>query len=428
MRIDLKTNKERLFNPLFYKLQKVNTRYLINYGGAASGKSVAQHQFDFLNLTKADYDVLYLRKYGADLYDSCYALMKDLAQKYQMHDLFNWAYGGQKRQIMYPKTGHRLIFRGLDDPEKIKSIVGVKRIVMEEANQFEWEDFLEVIRRARGMEGIQIILLLNPVSKRHWIKTKIVDSEAFQDKLTVIKTTIEDNKFATEEDYAVLDLYKDIGETNQWRIYRNAEWGEEEAETPFARAFDGNKHVGEVTHDPQLETLISFDFNKEPLTCVVAQKPEFMKINFIENIFVNNEDIDELCDIIISKYPHALLMVTGDQTGETSTAIKKGLTYYRKIKENLGLTDGAVKLPGKNPLHRISRMETNLIFSKCDVMFDKDRCEETIYDLEHVEYDTQKLKIVKEDRSKLDQKSDFLDCVRYMFHTFMQDELKYFGL
>jgi len=426
-RIDLKTNKERLFNPLFYKLQKVKTRFIVNYGGSASGKSVAQHQLELLRLTKADYDTLFVRKFSSDIYDSCYALLKDLALKYQMYDLFHWAYGGQKRQIMYPKTQHRILFRGLDDPEKIKSIVGIKRIIIEEANQLEWADFLELNRRVRGMKNIQIILLLNPVSKRHWIKTKLVDGKAFKDDVTVIKTTIDDNKFATEEDVKALDILKALGEENQWRIYRNAEWGVEEVKQPFAYNFTDN-HIGSTKWSANLETLLSFDFNKEPLTCLVAQKPEFNKLHCIENIFTENTDIDDICDRIKSKYPTALFRVTGDQTGENDTAIKKGLTYYRKIKEILELTDGQVSLPGKNPRHRISRMEVNILLNKAEVLFDEVNCDETIYDMRHVEYDPEKLKIIKEDRSNMDQKSDFLDCFRYLCSTFMRDELTYLGL
>ncbi len=426
-RIDFRTNAEKLFNPLFYKIQKANTRFVVNYGGAASGKSVAQHQLELLMLPSADYDTLFVRKYAADIYDSSYSLLKDLAIKYQMYDLFNWAYGGQKRQIMYAKTNHRILFRGLDDPEKIKSIVGIKRIVIEEASQLEWEDFLELNRRVRGMPNIQIILLLNPISKRHWIKTKLVDGEAFKGEVTVLKTTIDDNKFATEEDVKALDILKALGEENQWRIYRNAEWGVEEVKQPFSYNFS-DKHIGKTQWSPNLETLLSFDFNTEPLTCLVAQKPEFNQIRCIENIFIDRSDIDDMCDRIMAKYPHALFIVTGDQTGENATALKVGLNYYNKIKENLGLTEGQIKLPGKNPKHRISRMEVNIILNKCDVIFDEEKCDETIYDMRHVEYDPEKLKIIKEDRTNMDQKADFLDCFRYLCHTFMRDELTHLGL
>ena len=135
-----------------------------------------------------------------------------------------------------------------------------------------------------------------------------------------------------------------------------------------------------------------------------------------------------MCKVILTKYPNALFLITGDQTGEHASAIQKGLTYYRKIIEMLSLTGGQVKLPGKNPLHRISRMEVNTLLSRTEIIFDEEKCKQTIWDCKNVEYDPEKLKIIKEDRSKMEQQSDLLDCFRYLIHSFMRDELKHLGL
>lgn len=254
--------------------------------------------------------------------------------------------------------------------------------------------------------------------------------------------------YQIEEDYKRFDNWKFF----HYTIYDNpyidkdeiAEWKEQEDGTVFRQEalaeyvdanvslfafnFSRDKHVGKTTWRSDLETYLSFDFNREPLTCKVAQKPDFMKLHFIEDISVMNVDIEEMCEQILTKYPNALFLVTGDQTGENQSAIKKGLTYYRKIKELLSLTDGQVVLPGKNPLHRISRIETNTILGKCEVVYDEDNCKDSIWDMENVEYDPEKLKIIKDNRESKKQQADFLDCDRYTFHTFMRDELTYLGL
>ena len=188
-----------------------------------------------------------------------------------------------------------------------------------------------------------------------------------------------------------------------------------------------HEHIGKTTWRSDLETYLSFDFNREPLTCIVAQKPDFNKLHVIEEI-VDNIDIEEMCKIILIKYPNALFIITGDQTGEHASAIQKGLTYYRKIKDVLSLSDNQVRLPGKNPLHRISRMEVNTLLSRAEIIFDEENCKQAIWDCKNVEYDPEKLKIVKEDRSKMEQQSDLLDCFRYLIHSFMRDELKHLGL
>lgn len=47
---------------------------------------------------------------------------------------------------------------------------------MEEATEFEYEDFTQIRFRLRGKEGLQIICNFNPVSEDSWIKTKILDT------------------------------------------------------------------------------------------------------------------------------------------------------------------------------------------------------------------------------------------------------------
>lgn len=222
-----------------------------------------------------------------------------------------------------------------------------------------------------------------------------------------------------------IDMMKDQMDEFEFRQEILAE-SLEKSVMAFAYAF-GDEHIGEVTHDPTEETYISFDFNKEPLTCLVAQK-EFMKLRCIENIFVNNVDIEELCERIMSKYPNALFLITGDQTGENTTAIKVGMHYFKQIIEHLNITAKHVRLPKRNPLHRISRTECNLILTKCEVVLDQEGCKETIWDLKTVEYDPEKKKIIKDDRKIREQRADFLDCFRYLVHIFMRDELKHFGL
>jgi len=252
--------------------------------------------------------------------------------------------------------------------------------------------------------------------------------------------------YQIEEDYKQFDNWKffhytiydnphiDVDEIEEWKsqeegaVFRQEGLAEYVDANVSLFAFNFNdSHKGKTQWQQDMVTYLSFDFNREPLTCKVAQKPEFNKLHYIEDISVINVDIEEMCEQIKTKYPYALFLVTGDQTGEHQTAIKKGLTYYRKIKELLSLTDNQILLPGKNPLHRISRMETNTLLAKCEIIYDIENCKDSIWDMENVEYDPEKLKIIKDDRTSKKQRADFLDCDRYMFNTFMRDELKMLG-
>jgi len=77
-------------------------------------------------------------------------------------------------------NGSVLLFKGIDDPEKIKSIDGITSIWIEEASELTLEDFTQLDLRLRGITEVakQIILSFNPVSAEHWLKKRFFEGEA----------------------------------------------------------------------------------------------------------------------------------------------------------------------------------------------------------------------------------------------------------
>lgn len=440
---------DSIFNDVFRPLLFNKDRYLILYGGRGSGKSVFAAQKLILRcLSENFFRYILVRKTYESIKDSQYQVIKDLCVEYKIAHLFTFKVSPYSIECI---NGNKIICKGLDKPEKTKSVSEPTGIWYEEANEITEQEFLMSTTSIRTLKAdyLQEIFSFNPESKepdyrdfwifRKWFKGKpksftsevdieLPDGEIVTTTYTALHTTYEANKSNLSKEFmAELESYKDFN-LYYYQVHTLGEWGNEEIKSPFCFAFHPDKHIGKTKWDSSLETILSFDFNREPLTCLVAQKPDHGKLRCIENIFVTNVDIDEICDQIVSKYPNALFMVTGDQTGEHESALKKGLTYYRKIKEKLRLNDGQVLLPGKNPLHRMSRMEVNTLLHKSDIIFDKENCKETITDCLIVEYDTIKLKIIKDNRSDDSQKADFLDCFRYLCHIFMRDELTYLGL
>jgi phage terminase large subunit len=277
MQVDF--NDPSMFTNVFWKIQDCHKRFVVSYGGAGSSKSYSHHQHELMNLLDADYDILVLRKHGSDIYDSCYALFQNIAESWNIKHLFKWNFSNSKREIFNIATGHRIIFRGIDDPEKVKSIVGIKRVLYEEVSQGTFDDFLELNRRARGIEGLQFTFLLNPVSENHWVKRQLIDSGKYTDKLDVIVSTYHDNPFMTDDDIDELERLKTIDE-NQYRVYVMAEWGVDDKSGKFAYSFDRDRHIGWCEHDPNIMTILSFDFNVNPITCVVIQQTHNQIVRF----------------------------------------------------------------------------------------------------------------------------------------------------
>jgi phage terminase large subunit len=423
--IDFTKNADKLFLPLFYKLRKCNTRYVVNYGGAGSGKSYSQHQLELINILQADKDTLLLRKHGTSIQDSSYALFQNIALEWGIHHLFEWAFSNAKRQITVKHSGRKIVMKGLDDTEKIKSIAGIKRIVIEEASEITLKDFMEVTRRARGADGIQITLLLNPVSEKHWIKAHLVDETGtWHSKTSIFHTTYLDNPFLTEDDIQALMDLKRV-DYNHYRIYALGEWGIEDKQGKFAWAFEESRHVavGTIPYNPEHVLWLSFDFNRNPMTCGAIQYYDGW-IYVLKSFKLKNSDIYQMCDTLMATYPHAIYMVTGDATGQNKSALAKQdvNNFYQVIKQKLEIGPSQIKLPSVNPDISMNKVLVNAILQNENVLIDPS-CKPLIFDLNYVEIDENN-KIIK-DRSSEKKEADSLDWFRYWININFDKYLRF---
>ncbi len=410
---------------LYHKLAVADTRFVVNLGGSGSSKSYSTHQYE-LNLQledSCDYDTLFIRKHASDIYDSCYKLLSDIADRHGVKDKFSWVYSNSKREIKNKTTGHRIIFKGIDDPEKIKSIAGVKRIIIEEGSQLDFLDFTELSRRARGIEGIQIILLLNPININHWIKTKLLDGAGYSGRVTLIKSTYLDNPFMTEDDKRELEFLKIIDE-NQYNIYCLAQWGVDDPNKLFAKDYNKNIHFGKTfqeLYDPNVDVYLAWDFNVDN-TCLAIQNPEGNTINVLREYHIKGYDLTMMCDIIAADYPEHFFIINGDASGANQSALTRGNeTAYDILRESLALSWEQFVVPAANPSHLNSRLLTNLVFKFCTVNISTE-CKELNDDLLAVEID---------DRGKMDtyknkhpERTHWIDPLRYHFNAIHSDKIE----
>lgn len=420
--VDFKKNAAKLFSKVFYAVKKCTARIVVVFGSSNSSKSYSVHQNELLNIMKDERgDTLILRKHGVDIRESSFKLLCVLISQWNLSPYFKTYYSNENRRIVYLPTGRSILFKGLDDAERIKSITGIRRIVMEEASEFAFEDFTELTRRARGYADIQFTLLLNPVSEKHWIKKQLCDPDgAYFGKTETLKFTYKDNKFARPEDIENLEMLKLVSE-NQYRIYALGEWGVEDKRNKFAWAFSEEKHVKKTEYNPKEVLWLSFDFNVNPMTVTAFQHYE-KKIRAIRCIKLENSDTWEICKHIKIHFPDAFFMVTGDATGQNrSTLGKDGVNNYIVICQELGLNlHTQVKVPKQNPDIEDNQTLFNAVLVNYDIEFDPENCQPLIYDMTYVEVDAKK-KIIKANRTDQKQQADFLDNARYYFNITFQD-------
>ena len=191
----------------------------------------------------------------------------------------------------------------------------------------------------------------------------------------------------------------------------------------WAYCFNAEKHIGETRLNRGKEVILSFDFNRNPMTCGVFQEYD-NTIFGIEQIKLDNSDIYKMCDYIRAKYGNCLLLVTGDATGKNSSALAQdNINFYTVIKAKLNLSNGQLKVSSFNPKMSENRVLVNSVLHNKNCLFDKNNCKHLIFDFENVRV-LPDGSVDKTDRTDPTKQADALDTFRYYCNTFHKSILK----
>ena len=222
IKLDL-SNWFELINPSFKFLYKTdNFRFIFLQGGAGSGKSYSLAQFIIFScLVKENLTWLICRKTKASHKNSTYSLLRYIINNLEFSKLIK--INLTDLSITFG-NGSKILFAGLDDSEKIKSIQGINKIWIEEATELEESDFDQLNLRLRGKNrySYQIFSTFNPISISHWIREKI---DNLKGDCYYSKTTWKDNKFL-DETYKTNLLNLEQLNPYLYQVYCQGEFGQ----------------------------------------------------------------------------------------------------------------------------------------------------------------------------------------------------------
>lgn len=410
--------------------------FLILLGGAGSGKSYVIAQKILLRvITEQNHTFLCTRKVGATIKHSIFALFKEVISRLDLYDAFRFNH--TEKTITYLPNKNKIICKGLDDPEKMKSIAGITGIWIEEATEVAKKDFDQLDIRLRGETSNykQIILSFNPVDETHWIKNAFVDETNWLQHrtYTLIHTTYKDNAFI-DADYKAKLESRSMSEPNFYRIYALGEWGKPDIKNAYMYNFNKDKHVvNKVAIDENYPLILSFDFNVNPFVCIVGQvvglsqqmpNPQTNKprdIRFIREIVLNTGDIFKMCEVIkqtLTPIQLSRIMITGDATSrKKQIGVRENIDAWKQIQRELNVNNLRMRVPLANPSVKDNRVHCNYVLHFDNVQFDSSM-KTTINDMMYVETDEQG-NIIK-DRTTQIKRADALDCIRYFFNTFVK--------
>lgn len=216
-------NPSKVFNDqILAILESYTDPVEVFYGGASSGKSHGVYQKVVLKACQnwpVPRRILVLRKVDRSIKDSSWEHIKAVLSQFK---LLPFCKINKSDFTITLPNGAIFMFKGLDDPEKIKSIKGVSDIVMEEATEFNLDDFTQLRLRLRDPEheDRQMFLMFNPISKKNWVYDYFFMNDS---GAKLYWSTYKDNKFL---DQATRDALEDLKHRNPayYRIYALGEF------------------------------------------------------------------------------------------------------------------------------------------------------------------------------------------------------------
>lgn len=205
-----------IFNDWVYNsIDDYSNRIEVYYGGAGSGKSYGGTQKIYLKALKYKRKVLVIRKIQRTIKDSIFSVMLSHLHNSGLYEACRVSRSDLEIEL---PNGSIFLFKGLDDPEKIKSIDGITDIVIEEGTELTEDDFTQLNLRLRALvDNLQIYIFFNPISKKNWVYDYFFVRE-LPLNVKVVKTTYLDNKFLSDEYRQELERLKDRNPA-YYRIY-----------------------------------------------------------------------------------------------------------------------------------------------------------------------------------------------------------------
>ena len=230
--IEVDVSDKELFNEVYIPYLKNIIRTQIFYGGSSAGKSVFIAQRCVTDLLEGGRNYLVIRNTANTLRTSVFNEIKKVISSWNLEKLFKI---NKTEMTITCVTGYQILFRGLDDAQKLKSIVTeigvITDIIVEEATETKRDDIKQLYKRLRGKSKSpkRLTLCFNPIMRSHWIFKEYFKNwvegktEYHDDRLSILKTTYKDNRFLEQDDIDELEneqdpYYRDVYTLGNWGI------------------------------------------------------------------------------------------------------------------------------------------------------------------------------------------------------------------
>lgn len=323
------------------------TRTQIFFGGSSSGKSFFLAQRVVMDVLKG-HNYLIVRNVANTIKRSVYNQIVKTIIDFNLSEVFQMS--KSEMVITCKRNNRQILFGGLDDPEKLKSITPIDGVItdiwIEEATETAREAYKQLTKRLRGATpdgiGKRIIFSFNPILQTHWIYQEFFwnwdDSKNLykSDDLLILKTTYKDNKFLTDEDIYALEHETD---PYFYNVYTLGNWG------VLGKVIFKNWRTEDLS-----DVIPSFDNIYNGIDFGVTDPNAFIRVHVNEGqkqIFVFNEYkksntlIDELAEELNNRISKDEFIVGDPQGAQAILELNnRGITVIPAKKGPNSINDG----------------------------------------------------------------------------------------
>jgi hypothetical protein len=266
------------------------------------------------------------------------------------------------------------------------------------------------------------IIMCNVNPTLLWPKTRIYD-KFLKNELpkgwAYISAKITDNPVLADDKDYMNNVTSNLDDLTKARLI-DGDWSAFGVDKPFLYSFGYAKHVrkGQYVPNPHLNIIISFDFNKDPMTCSIGQALDVRTLVVFDALMLPNSSTPELCDQILAKYAtfKYKMDVTGDSTGVNRSPLLEGdINHYIIIRKKLGLKDHNLKVQSKNRDLGASRILCNSILQHAEITI-MENCNVLINDVTYAQADNEGGIVKSRDNGR-----HMFDNFRYMLEATFPD-------
>lgn len=231
-------------------------------------------------------------------------------------------------KIIKFSNGSEILFSALDDPEKFKSL-NLHWAEIEEASQVSDSTFKQLIGRLRntfiGKDWDDFRYRLfghtNPQPDKGWIWRRFVEEAKENYRLIIAPTTnniflpahyVESMKESFDEEYYKINVLGEFGDYASGLVVKGF----------------SHENIKEITYRAEKPLHLTFDFNVDPMSCILAHKTE-TKVFYFDELVLENSSTERTINAFIERYPNHKgdIIINGDASGDNRSTQSEASNY-----------------------------------------------------------------------------------------------------